>query len=137
LDKAFAKYQGKIEQGKMKEYEIEITSDGLSIELHETIYKLAPFGAGNAEPILRVDNLFVLRAHVVGEKHISLMLTPDNSGYKGKTLYAIAFNAVGTPLEKILFDKIPNNLSAIGKIKPYHRNGVTHPQLIISDLIVE
>lgn len=137
LDEAFSKHNDKIEESKIKEYEIEITSSGLSLELHNSIHSLAPFGAGNAEPVLRVDNLFVLRAHVVGEKHISLMLSPDSSGFKGKTLYAIAFNAMGTPLEEILFSKIPHNLSAIGKIKPYHRNGIVHPQLIIDDLIVE
>lgn len=136
LDKAFEKHQDKIHEGKVKEYEIEITSSGLSIELHNKIHKIAPFGAGNPEPVVRVDNLYVLKAHIVGEKHISLMLSPDNSGFKGKTLYAIAFNSMGTPLEDVLFDSVPHTISAIGKIKPYHRNGVIHPQLIIDDLII-
>ncbi|MGV2432401.1 MAG UNVERIFIED_CONTAM: single-stranded-DNA-specific exonuclease RecJ [Rickettsiaceae bacterium] len=136
LNQEFTKHQHHIEANSIKEYDLEITSSGMSIELHDQINNLGPFGNGNNEPLVKVDNLYVLKAHIVGQKHISCILAIDRNGYKSKSLYAIAFNAVGTPIEQILLSTSPLNISAIGHLKIYHRNGEMHPQLVISDLIV-
>ena len=136
LGEKFSGYIDVIEKGKMKEYDIDLVSDALSIDLHKKISNLAPFGAGNREPLVKIDDLFVLKSYLVGEKHISCMLAPAKGGYKGKAIYAISFNSIGTPLEQVLLAKSSNNISIIGQVKEYHKHGTSFPQIIISDVVV-
>jgi single-stranded-DNA-specific exonuclease len=84
LNDEFGKYKDKILENKICEYDLELTSSGMSVELYNQIHSLAPFGNGNSEPFVKIDGLFVLKAHIVGEKHISCLLVPDRNSYKGK-----------------------------------------------------
>lgn len=135
LNEKFTKHQEAIERSKITYYEIELTSSAISEILYQEINALGPFGQGNPEPIIKIDGLFVLKAHIVGEKHINCLLAGDRGSYKGKALKAICFNAIGTALEKYLISKTPNVISAIGKIQIQHYNGNSYPQLVITDII--
>lgn len=135
LNESFSKHKKDMEKGRQKHYELELTSDALSMDLYHKIENLGPFGAGNKEPMVRIDDLYVLRSHIVGEKHISVMLACSNGGYKGRAIFAISFNSVGTDLENILMAAKKSNISVIGQIKEYNRHGQSHPQLVISDVI--
>jgi single-stranded-DNA-specific exonuclease len=137
LNEEFSKYKNQILENKICEFDLELTSNGMSIELYNKIHSLAPFGNGNTEPIVKLDGLFVLKAYIVGEKHISCLLVNDRNSFAGKAVKAIAFNAIGTEIEHILFSEKPLNFSAIGQIKLQHRHGDTYPQLVISDLVVD
>lgn len=136
LNKRFSVYSEAIAKGKLKEYDLDLVSDALSISLYNKIQNLGPFGAGNREPLVKIDGLYVLKAHIVGEKHISCMLACSRGGYRGKAIYAIAFSSIGTSLEQILLAAHPSNISVIGQIKEYHKHGESHPQLVISDLVI-
>ena len=136
LEQEFNKYQDKIEANRICEYDLEITSNGMSIELFNKINTLSPFGNGNNEPIVKIDGLFVLKAYIVGEKHINCLLVADRNAYKGKAVRAIAFNTVGTEIENILLSPKAESFSAIGQVKLQHRHGDIHPQLVISDLVM-
>ena len=136
LNERFGANKDAIADSKMAYYELELTSSAVSESLHDEIHVLAPFGQGNPEPIIKIDGLFVLKAYIVGEKHISCLLAGDRSAYKGQALKGICFNAVGTPLEKYLMSEIPHVLSVIGTIQIQHYNGKTYPQIVISDIII-
>lgn len=43
----------------------------------EELSTLEPFGQGNYEPIFKFDNLFVLKADIVGSKHIRCLFAPN------------------------------------------------------------
>lgn len=136
LNKEFSKKSDAISEAKVKEYDLDLVSDALSMDLYHKIQNLGPFGAGNREPLVKVDNLYVLRAHIVGEKHISCMFACSRGGYKGKAIYAIAFNSIGTALEQVLLAAHPSNISIIGQVKEYSPHGQSHIQIVISDLVV-
>ena len=136
LNERFGANKDAIAESKIAHYELELTSSAISEGLHNEIHLLAPFGQGNPEPIIKIDGLFVLKAYIVGEKHISCLLAGDRSAYKGQALKAICFNAVGTPLEKYLMSEIPHVLSIIGTVQIQHYNGNTYPQVVISDAIL-
>lgn len=135
LNKEFSKKSEAIAEAKVKEYDLDLVSDALSMGLYHKIQNLGPFGAGNREPLVKLDDLYVLKAHIVGEKHISCMLACSKGGYRGKAIYAIAFNSIGTNLEQLLLAANPQNISVIGQIKEYSRHGESHPQLVISDIV--
>ena len=135
LNERFGANKDAIADNKIAHYELELTSSAISESLHNEIHVLAPFGQGNPEPIIKIDGLFVLKAYIVGEKHISCLLAGDRSAYKGQALKGICFNAVGTPLEKYLMSEIPHMLSVIGTVQIQHYNGNTYPQVVISDII--
>ncbi len=137
LEEEFGKYREVIEDNRTLQYDLELTSDGVSIGLHDQIDSLAPFGNGNPEPTVKVDGLFVLKAYIVGEKHISCLLASDRSSYQSKAIRAIAFNAVGTAVGDALLSPTPKLLSVIGYLKIQHRNGDTYPQLVINDLLYQ
>ena len=136
LDNRFAANKDAIAESRIAQYELELTSSAISESLHAEIHLLAPFGQGNPEPIIKIDGLFVLKAYIVGEKHISCLLAGDRSAYKGKALKGICFNAVGTALEKYLLSEIPHIISVIGTIQMQHYNGNTYPQIVIQDILV-
>jgi single-stranded-DNA-specific exonuclease len=137
LNEKFAKYQGLIAQGLISEYELELTSSAISKELHAEIHMLAPFGQGNNEPLVKVNDLFVLKAYIVGEKHISCLFANDRNSYKGQALKAIIFNSVGTKIEEYILSKMPHKLSIIGTIQIQHYNGNAYPQIVVQDIIVD
>ncbi|MEY3196835.1 MAG: hypothetical protein RLZZ59_201 [Pseudomonadota bacterium] len=136
LNERFSKYKDAIESAKVFEYEIEVTSSGISEKLYKEIHELAPFGNGNYEPIIRVNDLFVVKAHIVGEKHISCLLASDRNSYKGEAIKTIIFNSVGTSIEEFVMSTIPHKISIIGTIQMQHYNGKSYPQIVVQDLIV-
>jgi single-stranded-DNA-specific exonuclease len=44
-------------------------------ELHDELSSLAPFGAGNPEPVLQASGLGVLYPKVVGKNHVRMVVT--------------------------------------------------------------
>jgi len=135
LDTRFGANKDAIAESRIAHYELELTSSAVSESLHQEIHVLAPFGQGNPEPVIKIDGLFVLKAYIVGEKHISCLLAGDRSAYKGKALKGICFNAVGTALEKYMMSEIPHILSVIGTVQMQHYNGNTYPQIVIQDIV--
>lgn len=76
-----------------------LSVNALTIELAETINALGPYGTGHAEPRFALAGAKVIKASVVGEKHVSCFIQ-DTAG--GQTVKAIAFRAVDTELGKAL-----------------------------------
>ena len=57
-----------------------------------------PYGAGNPEPLFAISDVTVDRLRTVGDSHLAFELTT----LSGDRVRAIAFRAVGTPLEHML-----------------------------------
>jgi single-stranded-DNA-specific exonuclease len=85
-------------------YEPSLSFDGalsmwaVSAALVKTLEKLAPFGAGNAEPRFAVPSARVVKAEVVGGDHVRCIFT----NIEGGRLKGVAFRAVETPLGRTL-----------------------------------
>ncbi len=103
----------------------------------EELNTLEPFGQGNHEPIFKFDDLFVLKADIVGSKHIKCMLVPNKRGFGNKALSAIAFNSVGTAFEDVLLSPKAKNIAAIGTLKTNNWQDNYTIQLIIKDILLK
>lgn len=116
-------------------YDLEMPIQSINNELIENIEKLAPFGNGNATPIIKISNVYILHAKIIGKTHIQVVLTHDkSSSFKSKSLKAIAFNAVNTAIEKFLLSKRNRLFSIFGSLKINHWNGIRSIQLQIKDI---
>jgi single-stranded-DNA-specific exonuclease len=107
------------------------------LKLLSEISTLEPFGVGNPAPIFRFKGVYVLKADIVGSKHIKVMFTPQRESFGSNPLPAIAFNAVGSDFEQILLSKKPLNLSVFGTLKLNSWQGYDTTQLQLRDIIVE
>ncbi len=119
-----------------EEYAVELTTSSVNMSLMEELAKLEPFGQGNPEPLFKFSNLFVLKADIVGSKHIRCLLSPGREGFSSKALPAIAFNSVATKIADILLHPKPHNISVIGFLKMNWWNESYTIQLQIRDVII-
>ncbi|MDI1227300.1 MAG: single-stranded-DNA-specific exonuclease RecJ [bacterium] len=76
-----------------------LSTPALTIDLVEKLGMLAPYGAGNSEPRFALTGVKVVRATVVGERHVSCYIQ-DTAG--GTSIKAIAFRAMDTDLGPLL-----------------------------------
>ena len=119
-----------------EEYDAELTTSSVNLPLMDELSKLEPFGQGNHEPIFKFSNLFVLKADIVGGKHIRCLLAPSKEAFGSKPLHAIAFNSVSSPIENILLNIKSYNISVIGSLKMNSWKESNTIQLQIKDLIL-
>lgn len=94
-----------------------------------TLERLAPFGAGNAEPRFVLPEQRIAMADVVGTNHVRCRLT----GPDGTRLKAIAFRAAGEDLGKALLGARGAALHLAGRLKRDTWQGRDEVQLQIED----
>jgi single-stranded-DNA-specific exonuclease len=122
---------------RLHEYDADLNINSLTLELVSHLEKLAPFGNGNAEPIFRIDNLFVLEAKTLPSGHVSCLFGSQKGKYGSGGLRAIAFNATSGEIGKYLLSTKAHNLSVIGNIKINRFNNKESINLTISDLLIQ
>lgn len=100
----------------------ELNACDLSAKLVEEISNCRPFGIGNPEPILLMQNLSVLSARTVGNGHLKLCVRKDG----------VMFDAIGFRLApKFPFEARSVSLAFVPEFNTW--NGVTSVQLKIRD----
>lgn len=102
---------------------------GASRDLAETILAAGPFGAGHSEPIFVLADVSVVKADIVGEAHIRVILGAGD----GSRLKAIAFRVVETPLGDALLRSAGRTLHLAGKLKLDNWRGAKDVQFQIED----
>ena len=76
--------------------------------LAQQVQQLAPYGAGNAEPCFGLTDARVIQARIVGEGHVSCVLTGAADG----RVKAIAFRSAATALGRELLEaRVPLRLA--------------------------
>jgi single-stranded-DNA-specific exonuclease len=118
-------------------YDLDLISSAVNENLIEEINKLEPFGNGNPSPVFKFDNLFVLKADIVGGNHIKVQFVPTRDAYSSISLNAIAFNSMNTLLADVILSKKPYDLSVIGSLKINSWQNRQTVQLQIKDLIIQ
>ena len=86
--------------GITKKYVSKISSSAINSEFVNDIYKLAPFGNSNENPIFLIENLRIYKPKIINKNHIFCLLK-DN---KNKIYDAIAFNVINTKIENYLLN---------------------------------
>ena len=94
------------------------------------IAKAGPFGVGNPEPKFILEDMQVRYPKVVGESHLSCVLTSPT----GEEVRAIAFRVVGEPLGEALMTG--ERLNVAGRIKLDDWRGGNAAQFHIADVAI-
>ncbi|RYE06416.1 MAG: single-stranded-DNA-specific exonuclease RecJ [Rickettsiaceae bacterium] len=118
-------------------YSTDLTTNSLNLNLMKEISQLEPFGNGNPAPLFKFSNLFVLKADIVGEKHVRCLLVPERkNSYATSAVVSIAFNAASSEIGKILMSKSSSSLSVIAapKLNSWQRKESVQIQIV--DIIV-
>jgi single-stranded-DNA-specific exonuclease len=92
--------------------------------------RLAPFGAGNAEPRFAFPGMRVMRADVVGSAHVRLILGEAASPQR---LKAIAFRCLDSDLGRALLNGRGQGFHLAGHLRADTWQGRNDVQLLIDD----
>lgn len=104
---------------------------GANVGLVEKIQVLAPFGASHPEPRFAIMDAKLIRADIVGEKHVRVILSDDTGG----SLKGIAFRAMDGALGPALLSmKKGARLHAAGTLRLNSWAMREDAQLIIDDV---
>lgn len=117
-------------------YDYTLTTSAVNFDLLDQINRLEPFGVGNPSPVFRFEKMFVLKADIVGEKHIRTLLAPSYDAYGSKPLPSIAFNSVGTAISDVLMSQKPLDFSVFGALKVNKWQNNETIQLDIKDIML-
>ncbi len=137
LNNAFRKDLVSSDAHLQEYFDADLTTSAATLELLSEILTLEPFGVGNPAPIFRFRGVYVLKADIVGLKHIKVIFAPQRKSFGSRPLPAIAFNAVGSNFEQILLSKKPLTLSIFGSLKLNSWQGYDTTQLQLRDIVVE
>ncbi|MDB4081687.1 single-stranded-DNA-specific exonuclease RecJ [Candidatus Pelagibacter sp.] len=112
-------------------YDAEVSSLAFNKSFHDDIKRLEPFGIGNPVPTFLFRNLKIIKANIVSNKHISLILKSST----GFSIKSISFNSVGNKVGEYLIN-YKKGLNVLGQINENIWNNKKTLQLTIKDLIL-
>ena len=98
-------------------------------DLVALLERIGPYGVANPEPRFAFSGIRVVRADIVGEKHVRCVLADQQGG----RLNGIAFRAAGTPLGAALLGGTGASLHLAGTIRAEEWRGEVRTQLFIDD----
>lgn len=90
-----------------------LSLNGANMDLAEKLALLEPYGAGNPEPEIVIENVKISKPLIVGEGHIKCFLT---SGY-GESLKAICFKCADNELGQALLSKKDERFDVLGSLR--------------------
>ncbi len=120
----------------VKFYDIEVDGMGVNLSLWENIIKISPFGIGNPIPIIKINDLYVLKAKVINNKHINCLLATSNKGYGTTAIKAIAFNSFNNAIGNTLLSSRSHQMAVLGQIDLNCWQGKENIQINIHDIII-
>ena len=105
---------------------------GCSMDLAMHIQRLAPFGPGNAEPVLILPRARVMRADRVGREANTVRAFVEGEGGAGR-LKAMLFRAQEGPLAQALLARGGAPLHLAGHLRAEEWNGTTTAGFVVAD----
>jgi single-stranded-DNA-specific exonuclease len=107
-----------------------VSAAGANLELHATMSRAGPFGAGNAEPIIALPGHTVAYADPVGQAHVRVRLRAGD----GAMVNAIAFRAAGQKLGDALLRSRGQAVHVAGCLAVDRWQGEARVQMRIIDM---
>ncbi|MBT6430400.1 MAG: single-stranded-DNA-specific exonuclease RecJ [Rhodospirillaceae bacterium] len=124
---------GQAMAGQPQRHEISLDGalavSGATRDLFETLEGAGPFGAGHPEPRFAIDNAEVIKADLVGQNHVRMVL----AGARGGRLKGIAFGVADSPLGQALLSSRGRALHLAGHLRADDWQGRRGVQLFIED----
>ena len=106
-----------------------LTVSGTTRDLFDTLEGGGPYGAGHPEPRFAIANADVVKADLVGQNHVRMVL----AGARGGRLKAIAFGVADSPLGQALLSARGRDLHLAGHLRADDWQGRRGVQLFIED----
>jgi len=113
----------------------EITVDGVlkvsgvTRDLFDILESAGPFGAGHPEPRFAIADAQVVKADLVGQSHVRMVL----AGARGARLKGIAFGVADSPMGQALLSSSGRSLHLAGHLRADDWQGRKGVQLFIED----
>lgn len=108
-----------------------VSATALDPDFVTKLSSLAPFGTGNPEPRFALADCKLIRADVVGERHVRVIAAQGGTRISG-----IAFRAMEGPLGPELLARVGHNLHLAGHLRRDTWNGRDSVQIHIDDAAV-
>lgn len=105
---------------------------GATIDLARHLARLAPFGAGNEEPMLVLQRARILRADRVGREAATIRSFVEGEG-GGPRLKAMLFRARDGALAEALLGRSGMPLHLAGHLRAEEWNGLSNASFVIAD----
>ena len=115
----------------MFSYDAEISSIAFNKDFYANIKKLEPFGTGNPEPTFLLKGLKVIKASILNNKHVSLVLKSKT----GFSIKSISFNSANNKVGEYLLN-YKKDLNVLGQINENFWNNKNTLQLTIRDIVL-
>ena len=112
-------------------YDAEVSSLAFNIDFYADIKKLEPFGTANPSPTFLIKDLKIIKATMLKNKHILLILKSKI----GFSIKSISFNTANSQIGNHLLN-YKNNLNVLGQINENIWNNKKTLQLTIKDIIL-
>jgi len=106
---------------------------GCTLELAESLARLAPFGNGNQEPVLALARCRIVRAERIGRELTTIRAFLEGEG-GGPRVKAVMFRAKDGPLPVALLERGAAPLHVAGHLRAEEWNGRVSTSFIITDL---
>jgi single-stranded-DNA-specific exonuclease len=106
---------------------------GCTLELADSLTRLAPFGNGNEEPVLALPRCRIVRAERIGRELTTIRAFLEGEG-GGPRLKAVMFRAKDGPLPPALLERGGAPLHVAGHLRAEEWNGRVSTSFIITDL---
>ena len=113
------------------EYDAELSSSSININLINNIYKLYPFGNDNPLPLFLFKRFKILKTTVLDNRHISAILKPN----LGTSIKTICYNSINTDLGNYLLS-YKNQIDIIAQVSLNTWNNKKSVQLNIKDVFI-
>lgn len=107
-----------------------VNLNGINDEFADMLMQLEPYGAGNPEPLVRINKVKITKAQIVGSGHVKCILTTALGGY----LKAIAFRCADSEIGNALLHADGELFDVVGNIKTDVWQGRKNLQIIINDI---
>lgn len=108
-----------------------VSLNGANLSLAESLQELEPFGAGNTEPKIMIENVKILRPSIIGSGHVRCFLGSVGGG----SLKAIAFRCADTAVGTAMLNAKGGNFDVIGTLRKDTWQGNSNAQFIIEDIM--
>lgn len=135
----FRRFAGEYIRGKLGgetvtpvvEFDGVVSLSGANLDLAEKLQSLEPFGAGNPEPRIVIENVKIVRPSIIGSGHVRCFLGGDNGG----GLKAIAFRAADNAIGAAMLQANGERFDVAGQLRKDIWQGKTYVQFIIEDMM--
>jgi single-stranded-DNA-specific exonuclease len=115
-------------------YEMQIPLSYVNHHFHQQLQIAAPFGNGNEEPLVKIEDLKIVKLNSIKNDTIQLILG-NYHDFGDKTIKAIIFKAAQNNMNSDLLGQLKGKVTVIGRLNSNNWNDKTYTSLIVEDII--